>query len=51
MRVEKKRLTTIQQPNQRKNFRVGLRKFALELDNSDQAIFYCNTIDLATPIA
>src|SRR5215510_16448543 len=51
MRVEKKRLTTIQQPNHSKNFRVRLGKIALELDNSDQVIFHCNTLDLATLIA
>jgi hypothetical protein len=44
MRVEKKRLTTIQQPNHSKNFRVMLRKIALNLDHSDQLIFYCNTL-------
>src|SRR5262245_4180980 len=44
MRVEKKRLTTRQQPNHSKNFRVRLRKIALMPDHSDQVIFHCNTL-------
>jgi hypothetical protein len=36
MRVEKKRLTTMQQPNHSKNFRVRLSKIALKPDHSDQ---------------
>src|SRR5215510_2949073 len=44
MRVEKKRLTTIQQPNHSKNFRVRLRKMALKSVHSDQLIFHCITL-------
>jgi hypothetical protein len=42
MRVEKKRLTTIQQPNHSKNFGVRLRKFALKPDHSQQVILNYN---------
>jgi hypothetical protein len=37
-------LTTKQQPNQSKNFRVRLRKIALKPVHSDQVIFHCNTL-------